>query len=186
MHIAGDTARAADAGARILAAPPDAVLSGTRVEGAPALPLLTEPRDLLPATTIMVLAARHDEAELEALARLHIGGYFLWADMEDPAFLNALRVALGGAFTVAGREPAAAYVDARAARQQPGAAMELTARELAVLRGLAAGETRQQIALREDISMSRLKRILRRMRTTLDAPDTITLLLKARELGLIL
>jgi DNA-binding NarL/FixJ family response regulator len=56
--------------------------------------------------------------------------------------------------------------------------------EIAVLRGLARGETRGHIATQLGVPVSQVHTITRRMRRLLDVPSTEVLILRAREWGI--
>lgn len=136
----------------------------------------------------IVLAARFDPAEVAALAGLNIAGYFLWPDLPASALRDAIGALARADLLMASREVVQASMMPRPridALEGADALPQVSVRGTAVLRDLAAGRTRQEIADRQGTSVSTVARTIADLEATLDAPSQFVLAHRATLLGLL-
>lgn len=160
---------------------PNVILCGSS-PGA-LVPLVSGLRRACPASAIVVFATRIDIAELTELVRVGINGYLYWPDLTR-ASLTRLLLALLDDHVVVSSESVLDAVQAALAASG-GSSSELAARERAVLVGLAAGLSRDEIARQEGISPRTVDRIVTRLEQRLGASSLFGLGIRVAELGLL-
>lgn len=173
------------AAAMAASTPPDIIFSALVINDRSLLPLLTELRQQFPGTTIAVCAAALTLQDLRVLGALRVSGYLIWTDFSYPRLRRAVAALLNG--VVVGSETVVALVSAALGgqRERSALAASLTPRERAILVGLAAGLTREEIAVAERISVATVKRTIAGLEARLEAPSLFVLGLKAAQLGLL-
>jgi two-component system response regulator DevR len=122
--------------------------------------------------------------ELLAMRGLGIAGYLSWADLDPARVRSAIRAALHGYFVLG---PHVTGLSPRSLLPQPSSdplTASLTERERAVLRGLAAGMSEQQLANSEGVSTRTVRRIVMDLKAKLGAPSLSALAVSAARLGL--
>jgi DNA-binding NarL/FixJ family response regulator len=180
------TARQVAAMAETASAAPDIVVATPRVDGASALPVLTEiRRDLWPAAKVVVLASRYVPGELPALTDLGISAFLLWDDLCPRTLQRCLAVVLERDIAVASAEVVQALIDTERGARRRAATVPLTEAERAVLRDLADGLTQDRIALREGCSLRTVSRAMTRLERKLNAPNQFVLGQQVERLGLL-
>lgn len=185
VTIVGVATSIEEAKAIVAGSPPDVIFSALSINETSLLPLLADLRQGSPSSTIAVCASSFTIHELQILGELRVSGYLVWTDLCREKLRHALAAILSG--VVVGSETVVAMVSAALGgrRARSDLAVSLTPREHAILAGLAAGRTREEIALAEQISVSTVKRTLADVQAKLDAPSLFVLGLKATRLGLV-
>lgn len=165
---------------------PDAILTARCLGGQPALPVLARLRPKLPLATFAIIATDYDAAELLAMEDVGVSGYLLWQDLSASMLPHILAAATDTRTVVLNDAVARAFVTAERRRltcQEPAPA--ISARERAVLHGLAEGLTTVEIALLLGVTERTVKRAITDLEATLAASDRFTLGMKAARLGLV-
>lgn len=186
LTLVGEATQSAAALAGVTRYRPDMVIAAAELDGESTLPLLAAVRERAPTSAIVIAAARFDPADLVALADLEIAGYLVFSQIHTTTLRHSLAAAVGGEVVVTSRPVAQAFFALTRCRLPTGTPLPtLTPRERALLKGLAAGLTRQQLAQREHLSLRTVDRVLGELRVKLDVPTTFVLAMKATQLGLI-
>jgi DNA-binding NarL/FixJ family response regulator len=136
-------------------------------------------------SSIVLLATRFDPAELQAYADLRVAGYLLWSDLSRAALWYSLAAIAAADVVVASRGPVFAYVEAVRRSGPPPCAVNLSAREQAILCGLADGLTQEQVAHAQHLSLRTVQRAIIGLEEKLEAPSLFVLGKRASDLGLI-
>jgi len=163
LEIVGDTRVAAEALALATQLHPSLILTGSRVDGQPVLPLLRIIRERSPDSRLVVIVGRETELEpaaLLALRGLAVEAQLLWSDLAP----ESLR---------------------RCVQEPPLRPPELTADERAVLRGVAQGLTHAEIAETASVSERTVERVINRLEEKFGVSAPTTLVAKAALLGLV-
>ena len=191
MHtvcVADDIVDARLAVERACACRPDAMiveLADTDSD-APVLSLVADLRSRCPESRILALAACFESSRFLALAGLGVQGFILWRDLDLATLRHCLDAVLGGQLVVASKSLPTELLHAESsASRAEAAAVALTEREQAVLRGLASGRTQKEIAAADHLSLRTIKRIVAGLEAKLNAPSPFVLGARARALGLI-
>jgi len=170
------------------AAAPDAVLLCSPLQGRPSSGLALDLNQRRPKTRVMVLAETVETDELPVYASAHVAGYLLLNGLNAAAVQLCLRAVLEANLVVTTAEVARARGEAwqrsvPAVAQPPPAALK--EREHAVLRGLAAGLAREEIAAAEHLSLRTVERIVAMLEAQFEAPSAFVLGMKAASLRLV-
>jgi len=166
---------------------PNFIISAAEIEGTSTAPLLSEiHRRARSSTRFLVFATHIAPAEFAALDALNLAGYLLWGDLSTEALKHCLAAALAGDVVVSSRRVAEAYIETRCRPDhcQPYS-FQLTQRERIVLRGLAEGLTRQELAMTEGISVRTVERVVASLEAKLDASNVVVLGVRACRLGIV-
>ncbi len=192
IEVVGEATDGAEAVAAAVSERPDVVLMDIRMPG----------MDGLEATRLITAHPRLQDTKVIVLTTFDLDEYvfgalkagasaFLLKGVEPPALIDAVRVVAGGEALL---EPSAtrrlieAYVSGQQAAASPAGSplpSSLTAREVEILRLIAAGLTNSEIAERLFISPLTCKSHVSRILTKLDARDRTQLVVLAYESGLI-
>ncbi len=187
VRVVGDTAD--PAAARRLAAThtPDAIIAAATLGGRPTLPLLADlRRACCPTTKAILVAADYAPGRLRSPEDTGVVGYLLWADLSPAVLRHCLAAAIAGDVILgSGRVVRQFVAGLRGEGPARLAAAGVSARERAVLGGLAAGRTYGEIAQAADLSVRTVERIVADLERRLDAPNLFALGLRAARLGLV-
>ncbi len=169
-----------------VAANPDAVLLGSPLQGRPSSGLVRNLHERCPTAKVVVLADELEADELPAYAAAGVSGYLLLNALTAAAVRLCLRAVLEAHLVVT----VAAAAEAMAAAWQMGfprlhQPIGLSERERAVLRGLAAGLTREEIAATEHLSLRTVERIVAVLAVQFEAPSAFVLGMKVASLRLV-
>jgi DNA-binding NarL/FixJ family response regulator len=185
VEVMGDAARMEDALPHAAVPAPDAVLSAAALEGQQTLPVLQQLRDRWPGLKIIVLLDHRDE-QVNGYAALPDASCLCWTDLTTPSLRYCLLATLYGSLRIFTRSVpdagAPASQEASSAATEPG---DLPPRARAVLAGLAAGRTEQQIAHNERVSLRTVQRAVADLQTLLSAPSLFLLGVQVERLGLL-
>lgn len=168
---------------------PDAVVSAAAVGGIAMRPLLLGlRRDVCPELVVVLFGDEPGEPGASDGAAGFVQAHLIWSEVTEETLEPVLACALSGEFFLASPSRVAAFVRERPyAGPGPGVAPPpvLTARESAVLRGLAAGRTRKAIAAEAGLSLRTVGRLLDGLEARLGATSSCELVWKATTLGLL-
>jgi DNA-binding NarL/FixJ family response regulator len=188
MTVVGTAVDGRDAVAQTEALQPDVVLMDVRMPGLDGVAAVALIRERLPSTRVVMLTTFDDEELVVRALRAGAAGYLL-KDLPARELAEAVRLAHAG---VAQFDPAAlarlvAVLERSSLTEGPsaGAAVPaggpLTAREVEVLRQLAAGSTNREIAARLYLSEGTVKNHVSRILWRLGLRDRIQAVIYARE-----
>ena len=164
---------------------PAAIITAARLDGASVTPVLRHLRRRLRKAVFIIVDHDVDPDALPDLAQAGVSAYLLWSQL-DNNLRPALEVALTGKTVVLSNGVAETYD--RIVREQfssSPASPPLSDREFHVLRLLAAGQTRQDIAGALDISPRTIDRIIDDLKTSFAAPTREALMVTAVRLGVV-
>ena len=165
---------------------PSAVITAAHFHGEPVTPLLRHIRRTLRAAVFIIVDNEVESATLPDLARAGVSAYLLWSRLSAADLRPTLEVALAGTTVVLSNEVAEAYDQLLREPTGPSPqAPTLSDREFNVLRLLASGHTRQQIAEQLAISRRTVDRTIDDLKTALAAPTRERLMVTAVNLGLV-
>lgn len=179
------TAWAAAAAMTAAAAAPDLILCDLVMPGSAPVPGIAGLRQAAPATPLLVITGTEDDATLLALFDLGVAGF---ASKASPSALidAAIRVVLaGGRYLPPRLLDLAAGHGAGATAAPPSAAARLTARQVDVLRLIAAGQSNKEIARDLDLSPATVKAHTAAALAALGASNRAEAVFRAREAALI-
>lgn len=164
---------------------PDLIFTATKVGGISSLHFLVDvQRGPCGGSNIVLFSNHLDPDDVNLSNELRLAGWLLCAELSTEGLRHALGVLLSGELLVASRP----VVDALFNAQHPGKANrapELTERQIAVLRHVADGRTRLEIAMAEETSPRTVDRILSQLLIRLTAPTPAALVANAYRLGLL-
>jgi len=181
----GDAARLEDALPSVPGPAPDAVLSAPALGGQQTLPVLQQLRDRWPGLNIIVLVDHHDE-QVHGYTSLPGSSCLCWSDLTTPSLRYCLLAALNAQLRIFTRSVPEA--GSAASPDAPASATEsnhLRPRARAVIEGLAAGHTEQQIARAEGIGLRTVQRTVADLQLLLGAPSMFLLGLQVERLSLL-
>jgi DNA-binding NarL/FixJ family response regulator len=166
---------------------PDVVVSALRLGAEATLPLLHELRTRCPSIRIVLLIDAHQQDELSSFTTLPLVSCLCWDDLDLEGLRHCLTTVLAGPLAVY----SASIHDAGGTRPPPsraGAAQALhhcDARAPAVLAGLAAGCTEQQVARGMGVSRRSVQRTIAELQAVLGVSSLFALGCTAARLGLL-
>jgi DNA-binding NarL/FixJ family response regulator len=186
VTVVGEANAFGDAYHLALRLQPDAILSVPRVDDEPVLPFLARLRRHLPRATFAVIADDFAAADLLTMEDIGVSGWLLWPGLSD-ALLPHILAAATDAHTVVLHEAVAHTLltaeRQRLTRREP--APPLSARERAILRGLAEALIVSEIAVLVGVTERTVKRDIAKLETKLGAPDRFVLGVKAARMALV-
>lgn len=163
----GDGESAASAIAKIQ---PDLVILDIRLPGMDGFATLKKMRRYIPDVKALLLAGMPLGEELERARRMGAAGY-LPKNVVHTRLLQAMRAAVeGGPFQE---------------EELPKVPNMLTAREMTVLKYLAMGKTREEIAIILGVAAETVKTHSKSIQVKLDAPNTAGAVSRGYELGIL-
>jgi DNA-binding NarL/FixJ family response regulator len=187
VQVLCDVSHVGDLPTPAFPAAPDAILSALRLSGDATLPLLQELRTHWPATRIMLLLDGHQHIELDGYATLAGVSCLCWNDLTPGVLRHCLETVLDAPVELQSTSLRAAVVawpdPVRPAGVHGTPPVDPRAR--AVLTGLAAGLTQQQVALAAGLSPRTVQRIIATLQVQLHAPSLFALGCTAERLGYI-
>lgn len=165
---------------------PDAVITASHFRGAPVTPLLRQIRRLLRKAVFVIIDNGVDLETLPDLARAGVSAYLLWPKLCAACLRPTLKVALAGTTVVLSNEVAEAYDQLLREPSGPSPhAPALSDREFSVLRLLARGRTRREIADALAISPRTVDRTIDDLKIAFATPTRESLMVAAVTLGLV-
>ena len=160
---------------------PDVVLMDLVLPGLDGAAATARIRAENPATQVVVLTTYDDDADLQRAVAAGAIGYLL-KDSPRALLLQSIRCAARGESVLT---PAIAARLLTGARRRDARRVELTPREVEVLRGAAAGLANKEIARRLAIGEASVKTHLLHAFGKLEVRDRTAAVLRAMELGLL-
>jgi len=164
---------------------PAAIITAARLDGASVTPVLRHLRRRLRKAIFIIVDHDVDPDALPDLAQAGVSAYLLWSQL-DNNLRPALEVALTGKTVVLSNEVAETYD--RIVREPSGpasASPPLSDREFHVLRLLATGQARQDIADALSISSRTIDRVIDDLKAAFDTPTREALMVAAVRLGVV-
>ncbi len=182
MTVVGTAVDGQDAVARATALQPDVVLMDVRMPVLDGVSAVSVLRERMPSCRVVMLTTFDDEELVVRALRAGAAGYLL-KDLPARDLAEAVRLAHAG---VAQFDPTAvarlvSALDRSPAPPEPPAGIPLTAREVEVLRELAAGATNREIAQRLYLSEGTVKNHVSRILGRLGLRDRTQAAIYARE-----
>ncbi len=185
MTVVGTAVDGRDAVARAQALQPDVVLMDVRMPVLDGVAAVSALRERVPSCRVVMLTTFDDEDLVVRALRAGATGYLL-KDLPARELAEAVRLAHAG---VAQFDPAAVARLVSALDRSPSptgdtavlAGVPLTAREVDVLRELAAGSTNREIAQRLYLSEGTVKNYVSRILSRLGLRDRVQAAIYARE-----
>ena len=200
MNVVGTASDGAKAVAAALEVKPDVILMDVRMPEMDGVEAVTVLRDRAPACRVVMLTTFDDEEYVVRALQAGAAGYLL-KNLPAAELADAVRLAHAGVAQIDAsvtRRLAATLASAAetgsgetgsatAAARQPetGHAGALTAREIEILRLVAAGSTNREIAARLFLSEGTVKNHISRILTRLGLRDRTQAALYARDRGLL-
>lgn len=165
---------------------PNLVIVPTTMSDASILPFLSSLRQIhVPDTAIIAIATEFDPEEFRQLAQLGVEGYFMWTELTHDLVQHGLAAVLAG-FTVVPTAGMHAYREAQRTQVVlPGDPIQLTANERRVVKRLAEGMTRGEIAHAEGMAERTIARNVASLQAKLEVESLFALGVRAAQLGLI-
>lgn len=186
LTIAGEVSDPITARDLAVALQPPLIFSALDVDGASAVPVLCELRAELPETDIVLFADRYTAEQVTALAAIRVVGYFLWDDLEHPAFLVALDALCAGAFAIGSRRVSFAFLEAILRPHRPtGPDVPLSRRERQVLPFVTEGVSDKEIAVHLRLGRTTVETYVARLVTKFGARNRTHLAAIAARQGLL-
>jgi len=189
IEVVGEAADGASAVAQVAELRPDIVLMDLRMPVLGGIGATQRLAERYPEVRVLVLTTFDDDEEIFPALRAGAAGYLL-KDCPSSVLANAIRAAAGGEPVL--HPSVAAKVIAELNRRSPppgdansGLPEPLSARELEVLRALAAGGANREIARRLGLAEGTVKNHVTTILAKLDVPDRTRAALRARDLGLL-
>lgn len=177
MHIVGEVGSADEAVALAVREHPDVVLLDIDMPGLLAFDAARTIRARCPQTRIIMLSGFFHDRFIEDALQAQASGYVTKTESADTV-LRAVRTVAGGGTYFSPEVQARIVVDrhgARLARQHMTRASLLTARELEVLRYIARGLSKKDIAALMQLSVKTIDNHCTNLMTKLDIHDRVEL-----------
>jgi DNA-binding NarL/FixJ family response regulator len=185
LTIVGETSDLAQARALAQTKQPMFVIAADRIGLESTMPTLQDiKRDLSPGSNIVIFANRPDQTELAGFIDLGIIGYFVWQDLSSHTLQCTIANLVSGMMVIASRTAIPHLARGPESAAALGPAPPVTEFERQLLRQLAAGLTREEIAAQARISARTVKRRISDLEHKLDAPCMFVLGLRTAQLGL--
>ena len=178
VEIVGETSSGRQALRRARSTDPDVILTADVLNDMPLVELVDAFHAQHRPRKIAVFAGRLDVRAIRYLIRQHdlqVSGYLLWSDLRTPSLRTCLEALLADGLFVLTRTPLLASVEAQQPPDDDRLAAPLTEREIDVLRHLALGLTRDEIARAQDVSLRTVNRLIATAEQKLHASSLFTL-----------
>lgn len=186
LRLVGEAATVERAVQEVTMLQPAILIADALVAGMLVVPLLTQLRPWCPQSKILVLGDDLDHEALVTLANLEVAAYLAWAGLRPQVVLQVLHLIVEAGLRVSSPAAVAELLAPPERRRYPhSGAVVLTADERAVLKHLAAGRTREQVAAAEGTSVRTVQRTIAALEDTFDAPSTFVLGMKAALQGFV-
>jgi DNA-binding NarL/FixJ family response regulator len=161
---------------------PDAIVSAPALAGEPTLPLLEALRAHWPETRVIVLVDRFESEQAAEFTHVPKTSCLCWNDLTPEALRHCILAALAAPL----RMVSASIVEQQPRQMDtPASNEQVSDKGTAVLRGLGAGLTQQQVALREGISLRTVQRVIADLQTQFDARSLFALGRAVEQRGLL-
>jgi DNA-binding NarL/FixJ family response regulator len=182
IEVVGTAVDGRDAIEQTLALDPDVVLMDVRMPEMDGVEAVAVLRQKAPATRVVMLTTFDDEEYVVQALRAGAAGYLL-KDLPSHELAAAVKLAHAG---VAQFDPAAlARLTNALSRPAVPEDLDLTSREIEVLRLVAAGATNREIAGRLYLSVGTVKNHVSRILSRLNLRDRTQAAIYARDHGLL-
>jgi DNA-binding NarL/FixJ family response regulator len=136
---------------------PAAIIGAPILSGEPTLALMYELRSRWPGVRVIMLVDRHAREQAADFAEIPEASCLCWNDLSPEALEHCLLAALAAPL----RMVSASIADQQGATvATPSIGGRISEKGIAVLRGLGAGLTQQQVALREGMSLRTVQRVI--------------------------
>lgn len=180
FEIVGQASTAAATRELVDQVEPDVILLDLRVPGGGTMELISHLVSLEPPVGVLVFSALYDPGTIQRATEFGANG-FLWKGAPLQMIVEGLRtVASGNEYFPTPEEDA--WADEVVSSPE---SVNLSQRELMVLRGIARGYTNKQIALQLGISIKSVETYRSRLCVKLQAIDRADLVQRAYEIGVI-
>jgi DNA-binding NarL/FixJ family response regulator len=162
--------------------PPEAIVSAPALAGEPTLRLLEMLRSHWPDARVIVLVDRFESDQAAEFTLAPKTSCLCWNDLSPEALRHCILAALAAPLRM---------VSASIAEQEPrlldtpSRLDPVSDKGTAVLRGLGAGLTQQQVALQEGISLRTVQRVIADLQTQFNARSLFALGRAVEQLGLL-
>jgi len=167
----------------VTAHPPAFILVAADLEDAPLVALVRDLGARCPRSKVIAIGPVLGPAEHAALAGLKLAGYLRWEEV-SPERLRCILALMRDADVRVARGAAVDLLAPSDRRRRPRArGPALTERDRAVMRGLAAGRTREEIVVEAHLGLRTVKRTIAALCARFDAPTMFVLGMTAVEHG---
>lgn len=171
---------------------PDAIVLGTggtagagNDAASPSL-LAAELRRCCPGAKIIMMGEAPAPEEMARCLELEVCAYLLWGTLSPARLHDVLELLIEADLALLSGPVLRLLAETSRERgRQAAERVGVSGREQAVLRCLAAGYTRRQIAASEGISLRSVERIVSELEAELQAPSPFVLGMRTSELGLL-
>ena len=184
VQVVGEAGTAEEAVAVTVAARPDVMVMDLGLPGVSGIEATRCVRGVNPATRVLVLTMQEDVAYVRKAFDAGASGYLL-KDAADVELVLAVRTVASGESYVYPSLGAALLVASAGPARVGGAGGELSDRELDVLRGIAVGQTNNEIAGELFLSVRTVETHRMHLTQKLDLRTRAELVTFARENGLL-
>jgi len=175
-----DPARDADAATRAAAAQhPTFIAVAADLDGAPLVALAGELHARSPRSKLILIGPLLEHEEQMGLLGLRIACHMCWAEVSPERMRCTLELVRDADMRVASGAVADQLMPPDRRRRVRAPGLVLTERERAVMAGLAAGQTQEEIAARTHLGLRTVKRTIAVLCETFDAPTAFVLGMQA-------
>jgi len=165
---------------------PDAIIAATRVEGRSIVPFLAILHQrCCPQSKIILVGHHYLSAKERPPAETGVIGYLLWHDLASDAARHYLAAIFAGDIFLGSRDVVRPFLHARRYPTDIPSPPPLNDQQRAVLRGLASGDSYDQVAAKTGLSLKKVERLVAELKVDLDAPTLFVLGRQATQLGLL-
>jgi len=165
---------------------PDVIVAAPLLSGDPTLSLLHRLLSRWDGARVILLVDRLACDNLEEYTEIPDSSCLCWNDLTPQALQHCLLAALEAPLRMVSASVAGGVAAAQAASIPAESHSDrIPARAAEILRGLAAGLTEQQVAVREGISLRTVQRIIADLQAQLDARSLFALGRAVEQLGLL-
>lgn len=187
VQIVGDTADVSAARRLAVVHNPAVIIAAATLDGQSILPLLSDLHSTCcPASKTLLFAPHYRPGPVRAPDGMGVAGYLLWSDLSSAVLRHALALLINGDVILGSQAIVAAFLaNLRGEGSARLAQVGITERERALLGRLAAGQTREEIASTQHMSIRTVKRTIANLEQKLDAPNLFLLGMRATQLGII-
>ncbi|MBW0127172.1 response regulator [Pseudonocardia oceani] len=184
MEVVGEAGHGAEALARVAAAAPDVVLMDLRMPVMGGVDAIRELRRAAPAVRVLVLTTFDTDRDVLPAVEAGATGYLL-KDTPRDELLRAVRAAHRGEAVLSPAVAGRLMGQVRGVGRGDGTADALSAREMEVLRFVAAGSTNRETARALFISEATVKTHLLHVYAKLEVRDRASAVAAAYQRGLL-